>query len=420
MSLSTDRPDYNIYFQNAVALTQLLFPYLAVVIVSSLIMGVLHEKGRYFITSISPILFNLGFIIGALFLGAVVDGFRPVLSYDAVIDSKLLGLAIGVVAGGLVQLCFQFYFIFLDRRDVFKLFSGSKIFTEQFKTVLKIMMPASIAASTGPVNIFVNTNFATGLGEGVVTWLNYSFRLLQLPVGVFGVAIGVAVLPPLTREIKKGDGTINELVSSTFMSSIEAVLWIMASCSLFLYLESTNIISLLFGYGKFSLEDVVATSRALKCFSFAAVGYGLIKVMTSFYYALDKTKFAMYVSVLSIFVNFISNYYLSQKIGYVGLALTSSLTLSLNAFILFVIALSLGVRINVRAFSKNIFMLILALSLCLSGKVLFNSLELNFFSGKIQNIFELSISGVMFSLIIGGISLFVFPNFKGFIKSRIY
>ena len=164
-----------------------------------------------------------------------------------------------------------------------------------------------------------------------MTWLNYSFRLLQLPVGVFGVAIGVAVLPPLTREIKKVAAL--SMVSEFSMSSIEAVLWIMASCSLFLYLESTNIISLLFGYGKFSVEDVMATSKALKCFSFAAVGYGLIKVMTSFYYALDKTKFAMYVSVLSIFVNFLSNYYLSQKIGYVGLALTSSITLSLNAFI---------------------------------------------------------------------------------------
>ena len=285
-----------------------------------------------------------------------------------------------------MQLCFQFYFVFLDRRDVFKLFSKSNIFTKQFKTVIKIMMPASIAASTGPVNIFVNTNFATGLGEGVVTWLNYSFRLLQLPVGVFGVAIGVAVLPPLTREIKKGGGTINELVSSTFMSSIEAVLWIMASCSLFLYLESTNIISLLFGYGKFSVEDVMATSKALKCFSFAAVGYGLIKVMTSFYYALDKTKFAMYVSVLSIFVNFLSNYYLSQKIGYVGLALTSSITLSLNAFILFAIALSLGVRIDLRSFSKNILLLLFALGLCLSANILFKSIELNFLRKNSEHI----------------------------------
>ena len=82
------------------------------------------RRGRYFITSISPILFNLGFIVGALFLGAIVDGFRPDLSYNEVIDSNLLGLAIGVVSGGVVQLCFQFYFVFLDRRDVFKLFQS--------------------------------------------------------------------------------------------------------------------------------------------------------------------------------------------------------------------------------------------------------------------------------------------------------
>jgi putative peptidoglycan lipid II flippase len=193
----------------------------------------------------------------------------------------------------------------------------------------------------------------------------------------------------------------------------------MASCSLFLYLEATNIISLLFGYGKFSAQDVVATSKALKCFSFAAVGYGLIKVMTSFYYALDKTKFAMYVSVLSIFVNFVSNYYLSQKIGYVGLALTSSITLSLNALILFVISLRLGVRIDIKVFSVKIITLLCALILCFLGNRLFRSLGLNFSSGKLQNLFELSVSLSIFVLIIGGLSILVFPKFQSFIKSRI-
>ena len=354
MSISTSRSDYNLYYTNAVSLTRLLFPFLGVVILSSVIMGVLHEKGRFFITSISPIIFNLGFILGALCLGGVVDSFRDIIKLNQLVDSKLFGLGIGVMIGGTLQMLFQFYFVIKDRKNLFKLFSNARIMSDDLKHVLKIMMPASIAASTGPVNIFINTNFATSLGEGVVTWLNYSFRLLQLPVGVFGVAIGVAVLPPLTSEIKKGGGIITETVSNTFSSTFDSVFWIMSACSLFLFIEAKNIISLLFGYGKFSSEDVLATSEALKFYSFAAVGYGLIKVMTSFYYALDKTKFAMYVSMFSVLVNFSSNYYFSKVLGFRGLALTSSITLSLNALILLSIAIKLGVRIPFKkAFQIN-------------------------------------------------------------------
>ena len=420
MSLSTERSDYQLYFKNAVALTEVLFPYLGVVILASIVMGVLHERGRYFVTSISPILFNLGFITGAVFLGSFVDWLRPLLTYGDVIDSKLLGLAVGVLGGGVIQLIFQFYFIYRDRKNLFSLLSRSSMVSQKLKDVLKIMLPASVAASTGPVNIFINTNFATGLGEGVVTWLNYSFRLLQLPVGVFGVAIGVAVLPPLTREIKNGSGVITSSVSDTFVSSLEAVLWVMASCSLFLFIESKNIISLLFGYGKFSANDIIATSSALKCYSFAAMGYGLIKVMTSFYYALGRTNFAMYVSIFSIFVNFTSNYYLSEKIGYIGLALTSSLTLSLNALILFVIALRLGVSINFVKITKSLSILFFALVACGSLNSVSKFLNLSMFSAKLRCLIELSISGAIFIFVIGGISVLLFPSFRNVIKAKIF
>ena len=110
MSISTSRSDYNLYYTNAVSLTRLLFPFLGVVILSSVIMGVLHEKGRFFITSISPIIFNLGFILGALCLGGVVDSFRDIIKLNQLVDSKLFGLGIGVMIGGTLQMLFQFYF----------------------------------------------------------------------------------------------------------------------------------------------------------------------------------------------------------------------------------------------------------------------------------------------------------------------
>ena len=258
------------------------------------------------------------------------------------------------------------------------------------------MLPASIAASTGPINIFINTNFATSLGEGVVTWLNYSFRLLQLPVGVFGVAIGVAVLPPLTRSIKKGEGKITKEVSDTFSKSFDSVLWIMGACSLFLYSEAYLIIKLLFGYGRFSEADVYATAEALKYYSFAAIGYGLIKITTSFYYALNQTKFAMYVSIMTVFVNFISNYFFSKVLGYTGLALTTSLTLTLNSIVLLIIAIKLGIKLSVFKHLKSLCLLVMSITCSyLFINMVKPYLAIDSLPDRLEYFFSLTISGLI-------------------------
>ncbi|MBF0440512.1 MAG: murein biosynthesis integral membrane protein MurJ [Oligoflexales bacterium] len=324
-----------VFLSNTTGLTRLLFPYLGMTIVGSIVMGALHQSGRFFLSAIAPIVFNIGNIIGALFFSELLEKYHPEWVQDLIGDPKITGLAIGVLVGGIGHFFLQLWGIWSSVfNDIeWKVFNIP--WSEDLKKVLIIMIPAAVAASSGPINVLINTNFATSLGTGAVTWLNTAFRLLQLPVGIFGVAVGVAVLPRLARAIKEKDKyKIDKNVSLVFQQACEFVLWLNVPCMVVLLANDRNVIQILFQYGKFSPSDTVATANALFAYSFGIIGYGLIKVLTSFYYAVERTKYAMKVSIVSISVNFIGNYVLVNSYGHIGLATTASITLTFNSLVL--------------------------------------------------------------------------------------
>jgi len=320
---------------NATFLTKLLFPYLGVAILGAISMGALNTRGRFFLTAVSPILFNLGFIFGALVLSGLMgdmvsDDFAKVYA-----QPEITGLALGVLLGGAAHFLVQFLALYKLIKAHFSWSQLRKPFSSEVTEVVRLMIPAAIAAGAGPVNLFVNTNFATGQGDGPVTWLNTAFRLLQLPVGVFGVAVGLAALPRLAKAVKRVVNNNFKEVSTEIHQSIELVLWLMIPCMIVLMVGSQSIVTLLFEHGAFSSADSLATGRALFAYGSAVVAYGLIKVLTSFYYAVNRTSWAMKVSLFSILVNGLGNYLLVDRMGYVGLAWTASITLTMNCFLLF-------------------------------------------------------------------------------------
>jgi putative peptidoglycan lipid II flippase len=196
------------------------------------------------------------------------------------------------------------------------------------------MGPMVIAASAGQVNVIVNTNFATSLETGAVTWLYFAFRLVQLPIGMFGVAVGAAVLPSLTKSITEAGGAVDLKASQQIINAMDLVAWLMIPCTIALVLSSQDITRILYEAGKFSASDTTATAIAIEAYSYGLLGYGLLKVMNSYYYATSRTRFPMFVSLISIAANYVANAVLVKQFGHKGLAMTASVTLTLNAVIL--------------------------------------------------------------------------------------
>ena len=372
MSLQVGAGEKTFFTQNAIALTQILFPYLGLTVISSIVMGALHERGSFFLSAVSPTVFNFGYILGAWLLADWLEQWNPDWISWLQADPRGIGLAIGVLAGGIGQFLMQTSVLLKPVRQYWPELRLRFKLSQELKQVLRLMGPAAIAAGAGPINVFVNTNFATALGDGAVSWLNFAFRILQLPIGLFGVAIGVAVLPSLSKSLKRSELHVTQDVNRQMMQALELVIWIMALCSLLMVSLRLEMVQLLYQHGKFSLADAEATASALQAYSFGVVAYGLIKVLSSFYYAVEKTSFAMKVAIFSIAVNFIGNYYLVDIFGHVGLAATSSITLSFNALVLLSGIFLYGVRlpgsIVLRSFLHLLLGVLLAAAFCYGAK----------------------------------------------------
>jgi putative peptidoglycan lipid II flippase len=378
-------------------------------VIGSIVAGALYEKGNFFLSAVAPLAFNTCYILGALLLANLFESFLPGWWNDWLADPRLTGLAVGVLLGG----CFQ---ILLQLRPVFSELKGFKFsfkptLSPHIRQTLKLMGPAALAASTGPLNLVINTNFAAGVGEGAITWLVAAFRLLQLPVGIFGVAIGVVVLPAMSRALSKNNGVVDKEVRATMHEGLSMVLWLMAASAAFLISSSHDIISLLFQHGKFGASDVDATARALSAYAFGVIAYGSIKVLSSFYYAVERTRFAMYVAIACVFVNLAGNLLLVEPFGHVGLAMTTSLTLTMNGFLLLV-----GMRRYSMAsmyfslFKQLIFLLLLMVVVFLTQRFCLqeiNTLEWpGFFDLKIRAFLNLLLTGVLtVAIFLGAASL---------------
>lgn len=332
---SATSPRPNGFIDNTISLTRCLFPFIGLMIVSSISSGALHQHGRFFTSAVSPIALNMGYIFGALVLSPIFVNldiyFLPISG-----SSGILGLALGVLIGGFMQLLIQIWGLRSNELKI-SLQKISRCWNKDTKRVLALMGPMIIASGSGQINVLVNTNFATSLATGAVSWLSFSFRLLQLPIGIFAIAISSVALPSLTRTIASAPkNSVSREVNNEVFQSIEWILWLMTPCFCFFTSCSESIIRLIYQHGAFNQIDVTNTSNALFYYAFGLFGYGLIKVTTSFYYASNNTFFAMKVGLFSIFVNYILNLLLVEHFGHIGLAITASGVLSVNALILLI------------------------------------------------------------------------------------
>jgi putative peptidoglycan lipid II flippase len=194
--------------------------------------------------------------------------------------------------------------------------------------VLMLMGPGTIGLAATQINIFVNTRFATDQGTGAVAALDYAFRVMYLPIGLFGVSIAAASTPALSRLVAANN---RAEVRSTVASAIGLMLALNVPATLGLMALATPIIALIFEHGRFTADDTAATARALQFYAVGLVGYSIVRIVSPAFYALRRSRIPVIASVVSVIANISMAFVLVRVMGFAGLALATSLAAIANA-----------------------------------------------------------------------------------------
>jgi putative peptidoglycan lipid II flippase len=204
------------------------------------------------------------------------------------------------------------------------------------------MLPGTIGLAATQINILVNSILASSVGTGAVSWLNYAFRLMQFPIGIFGVSLAAATLPVVAGHWTRGD---LPALQRSLQRSVRQVLAINLPAAAGLGFLGVPIIQLIFEHGSFTATDTSATAVALASYALGLAAYSLVKVLVPVTYAMGRARVAVQSSILSVIVNLILNLLLVGPLGHGGLALGTSLTAMLNAgYLMFVISADLKKR----------------------------------------------------------------------------
>ena len=251
---------------------------------AALVMGMLNAKHVFGPPAMASSYFNLGSIIAGVAIGWWLDPHFGVRS--------LVGLAIGTLVGGAWQLAGQFPSLW---RVGYKYHADFQWRDEGVRTVLTLMGPAVIAASAVQVNVLINSGFAASLGNGPVSWLNIAFRLMQLPLGIFGVAIGTVTLPLVSKSAAVGN--MDEFVRSRSWIRLAFLLTIPSAIGLAMF--ASPIISVIYQHGRFNAEMTRETAGALEFYAVGLVSYAALKVLTPAFYAIGKRNTPMIISFVA-------------------------------------------------------------------------------------------------------------------------
>src|SRR6202042_642208 len=283
-------------------LTRIMFPFILLVSVAALVMGMLNSKSVLGIPAMASSFFNIGSIVGGVVLGFWIDPhFGP---------RALIGLAFAPLIGGGLPLAVQLPSLaglgYRFRPDIHWRDPG-------VKAILLLMGPAVIAASTTQVNVLINSMFASTLGDGAIFWLAIAFRLMQLPLGLFGVALGTVTLPLLSR-----------LVVAAQMGAFRPVLPRAMPLMLLLTIPSTiglmmlaePIMSVLYQHGRFDAHQASEAAGALRFYAIGLAGYAELKVLVNAFYALDRRKTPMVVSFGAVALNLAFNWIFTFRLGW--------------------------------------------------------------------------------------------------------
>ena len=304
-------------------LTRIMFPFILLVSLAALVMGMLNSKHVFGMPAMASSFFNIGSIVGGVTFGLWIDpSFGP---------QALVGLAAATVLGGALQLAVQLPAL---ARLGYRFRPDFKWRDAGVKTILLLMGPSVIAASTTQFNVLVNSMFASTLGDGPIFWLSIAFRLMQLPLGLFGVALGTVTLPLLSRLVVAGQmGAFRGELARALRLAL--LLTIPSTAGLIMLAEP--IISVLYQHGKFNAYQAAQAAGALRFYAIGLAGYAALKVLVNAFYALDRRKTPMIVSFAAVGLNLLLNWIFTFRLGwgYRGLAFSTGCIATFNFLLLY-------------------------------------------------------------------------------------
>jgi putative peptidoglycan lipid II flippase len=309
-------------------LARVMFPFLILVALAVAVMGMLNSLRHYFVPALAPATFNIVAIVFAFGLTPLM----PFFGYP-----RIMSMALATLVGGLVQLIVQMPALWREGFRYRPLLDPSD---PRLRRVLVLMGPGTVGVAATQLNLFVTTLFATSQGTGAVSWLQYAFRVMYLPLGLFGVSIATAVLPAAARQAATDN---REALRSTVSRGLSLMLMVNIPAACGLAILSHDIVRLLFERGHFTPHDTDATAAALRIYALGLVGYSTARIVSPVFYTLGRSRVPVMLSVISVSVNVALSIVLIRSMGFVGLAMATSMAALTNATLcLFLLRAQLG------------------------------------------------------------------------------
>ena len=298
-----------------IQLTRVMLPFLTLVAVAVACMGMLNSLGHFFVPALSPAMYNVSLILSAAVLVPLMPkaGFEPIMA-----------IALGVILGGVGQIVAQYWML---RREGFRYRVTLDPKDRGLREILSLMGPGTVAGAAMQLNLLVNTILATSQGPGAVSWLTYAFRVMYLPIGIFGVSIATAALPVISRHAATGN--LIEM-RRTVAHGLRLMLVVMVPAAVGLVVLAEPIVRLILERGSFTAADTQATALALACYAPGIVGYSAVRLAVPGFYALGTSLTPAVVSVATVVLNIVLNLSLVRVLGYPGLALGTAIAALAN------------------------------------------------------------------------------------------
>ncbi|WP_188750221.1 murein biosynthesis integral membrane protein MurJ [Marinobacterium zhoushanense] len=302
-------------FEMAAQMLQITFPYLMLISLTAFCGAILNAYGRFAIPAFTPVLLNLSLIGSAMMLSPLFD-------------PPILALAWGVFMAGALQLLFQLPF--LARLQLMPIPQRGWR-DEGVQRILRLMLPALFGVSVAQINLLLDTVLASFLQTGSVSWLYYSDRLSELPLGVFGIAIATVILPSLSRRHAEQS---SEHFRQTLDWAVRMVLLIGVPAALALVVLAEPLLVTLFHYGEMSALDIEMSARSLRAYGLGLVAFMLIKVVATGFFSRQDTKTPVKIAMQAMGANMVLNLILIWPLAHAGLALATTLSAYMNAVLL--------------------------------------------------------------------------------------
>ncbi len=307
-------------YDAAVFMTRVMFPYIGLISLVALASGILNTWRRFAMPAFTPVLLNLCLIAAALFVGPRMA--QPIYAQ-----------AWGVLVGGVLQLAVQIPA--LRRLGVMPRLSfnlRAAWSDPGVRRVMRQMAPALLAVSVAQISLIINTNIASRLAAGSVSYLTYADRLMEFPTALLGVALGTILLPSLSKASAEGNrdeysGLLDWGLRLTFLLAVP--------CAVGLFVFGTPLTAVLFNYGKFDAHAVEMTRQALVSYGTGLLGLILIKILAPGFYARQDIRTPVKIALLVLVITQLSNYVFVPRMGHAGLALSISFGATVNALLLF-------------------------------------------------------------------------------------